>query len=242
MTARLWLDDAWGDLVAEDAVLDSAVKHRQTLMSRGILRRVLHLLWMGNHDVAKNRRYIFLIYANAYSNAMQRKEKRSAVWSLLGDAFMAIDAVTAMVAYYNVNYALLAYRNAGGEHATRVPELFRKANDLAASLDEMERMEALGYLNYNVARWHHGQENVDEALLLWKKAAEHRFDFYARLKMAKAPQAQLLAAAQQLAKIRKDFPGFFPETPIDDCGLEADVYEELEAEYGPDLHAFAVTK
>lgn len=219
--------------------LGELVRIRQSLISQGTLRQALDDLRTVHPQSEADPQFTFLETVLRYSYAVKANTNDAIIWIDLLSAFSVVDPITPELEFYLPNYMLLCARNAGPPNDAKVPGLFQRAAEAALKLPDGERDEALGHLNYNVAKWLKKRGQVADALAHWQAAARHRFQFYGRLKMAKAPRAELLAAAQQLAKLRKDFPDFFVGTDPEECGVDPDVFAELEADFGQELHAFS---
>ena len=219
--------------------LDELIRVRQSLLSQGTLRQVLEDMRTVDPSSESDPRFIFLETVQFYSNAVNAKEKDAAEWIRLLSEFSMIHTTTPELRFYVTNYQLLCARNAGPPNDAKVPELYKTAATIAWDLGQQERSEALGHLQYNVARWMHKQGRTGDALAHWQSASSHRFHFYGLLKMGKADHEELLAAAQQLAKMHRDFPMYFLDRNIDECGVAGDVIEELEADFGQELYAFS---
>ena len=223
--------------------LDKLIRVRQTLISMKILGDVLELIREADSSIVGDPRFALLEAVREHDAAVKRQEKDPTVWSVLSARFESIIPATPQVDFYRLNYAVLDLIKTGKrQFDQRIRKLYRLAGEAALQLPELECVEALGHLHYNVAKWFHADKHVTEALTHWQQSARNRFQFYALLKAANEPRERLLAAAQQLAKLRKDFPDFFPDTPLEECGVEADVYAELEADFGQELGAFSVKK
>lgn len=222
----------------DDAYLNELIERRQEMLSANVIRGVVDRL-----DMFKNNpRYQFLSAVAQYHETIVKKSGNPVLWAIIAARFEAIEPATPMLAFYIANYALLAYRNAAGVHEKRIQPLFERAATASFTLEREQKFEGMGHLHYNVARWYHGKGNKLDALTHWQSSAEFRFMFFGLLKNAKAERTRLLAAAQQVAKMRHDFPSFFPDTTIEECGVEADVYQELQADFGQDLLAFSAAK
>lgn len=219
--------------------LDELVRIRQSLISQGTLSERLQNLRTVDPSTEIDPRFTFLETVQHYSDAVNSGTADSVEWVRLLSEFGIIEGSTPTLQFYLPNYMLLCARNAGPPNDAKVPDLFRTAADAALKLPEAEQNEALGHLQYNVARWILKKNRREDALAHWQSAAAYRFHFYALLKMRKALRAEQLAAAQQLAKLRKDFAGFFPGTDVDECCVTADVHAELEADFGQELYAFS---
>lgn len=220
--------------------LDELVRIRQSLISQGTLTERLNDLRTVDPLTEIDPRFTFLETVQRYSDATKSGTADSVQWvSLLSD-FSAIEATTPELEFYLPNYMLLCARNAGPPIDVKVPELFRTAADAALKLPEEEQDEALGHLQYNVARWMLKKDRRDDALTHWQAASRHRFQFYGLLKAAgNEPYERLLAAAQQVAKMRIDFPAFFKDKDVDECGVEAKILDELKADFPKDLDKFS---
>lgn len=219
--------------------LDELVRIRQSLIGQGVLQQRLDDLRTVYPSTEIDPRFTFLETVQRYSHAAKCGTADSVAWASLLSEFGIIEASTPALEFHLPNYMLLCARNAGPPNDAKVPRLFRCAAEAALKLPDGEKNEALGHLNYNVAKWLQKRGQVADALAHWQAAARHRFQSYGLLKMSKAPRAELFAAAQQLAKLRKDFPDFFVGTGIDECGVAADVVDELEADFGRELYAFS---
>lgn len=223
--------------------LDKLIRVRQTLISMKILGEVLELVREADESVTSDPRFQLLEAVREHDAAIKRQEKDPAVWSVLSARFESIAPATPQVDFYRLNYAVLELIKTGKrEFDERIRKLYRLAGEAALQLPELECAEALGHLHYNVAKWFHADKHRTEALAHWQQSARNRFQFYALLKAANEPRERLLAAAQQLAKLRGDFLDFFPDAALEECGVDADVYAELVADYGDELGAFSVKK
>lgn len=219
--------------------LDYLVRIRQSLISQGTLTQRLNDLRTVDPSTEIDPRFTFLEVVQRYSDAVKSGTADSVQWVCLLSEFGVIEPSTPALEFYLPNYMLLCARNAGPPNDEKVIPLFEKAALAALKLPDDERAEALGHLHYNVSRWLLKKNRTADALAHWQSASLHRFQFYGLLKMTKEPRERLLAAAQQLAKMRRDFPSFFAAADIEDCNVPTDVVAELEADYGPELYAFS---
>lgn len=230
-----------GDL---DAFLDELVVRRQEMISLNIVRDVLTEVASMMPHAVPNPRFNFLAAVAYYHETIVAKKGTPELWSIIAARFESIQPVTAMLSFYVLNYAFLAYRNAGGVHEKRLQPLYEKASITAEHLEEQERHEALGHLHYNWARYLLKSGRRHEALVPWQKSSEQRVAFYEDLKQQRKDRDTMLAAAQQIAKMRCDFrkDGFFPEVPTELCGVSEELYDALEVTFGEKLTAFSAAK
>lgn len=238
MVAAQWLLRRLGHMKDQNERYDELIRLRQPLISMGILMDVLLLEEIETKDAADNPRLAFLKAVLEYHKAAKRKEKDPGTLLALGAALEKVGDVTDMVSCYKRVYLGLCLRN-GGAADERIESTQTDAMTASFALPDAERFEATGHIYYNAARWQHEKKNFPAAIDLWDTAGKQRFTFYRWNKFQKQPYEDLLSAAQQLAKIRKDFKTFFPNENIDNCGLPADLYDELEKEYGAQLHDFS---
>lgn len=190
-----------------------------------------------------NPRYRFLEAVQRYHEAVNARATDPGTWIEIGAVFSIIEAVTEVIAFYNVNYQLLCTRNAGPPSDQKVPKLFEDAKILAHWLSDDERCEALGHLYYNWSRYLLlGNGSVSEAFAAWVQAAAHRMTFYESQKQQRKPYDALLAAAQQVAKMRHDFRKFFPQYELEYCGVSEDYAEYLRSIFGDALNDFSAKK
>lgn len=238
MVAAQWVLRRLHHIKDQDERYDELIRLRQPMISMGIFMEVLLLEEIETKDAANNPRLAFLKAVLEYHKATKRNERDPGTWLALGARFEKLADATDMVACYKLVYLFLCLRN-GGAADELLEATQGEAMGAALRLPEAERLEATGHIYYNVGRWQHAKRNIDAAVALWETAGKQRFGFYRWNKLQKQPYEDVLSSAQQLAKIRKDFKTFFPNEDIDKCGLPADVYEELEREYGAQLHDFS---
>ena len=226
---------------AASELLDRMIKERQALISSGTLQSQLQEFKEKYPDEYSDPRYDFLDAVNLYDRSVKAGMKSPQQYIDLLEQFTGIDTGSnTQLRFYVPNYALLCARNAGTPHDNEVPKYFQQAETAASNLPDDERDEALGHLHYNVARWLHKKECLEEAIPHWKSASMHRLTFYGLLKAAgNEPYDRLLAAAQQVAKMRSDFPAFFKDKDVDECGVEAKILDELKADFPKDLDKFS---
>lgn len=214
--------------------LDKLLVVRQTLISKGILADVIQLILEADPSVRADPRMQLLEAVQQYDALKKEGKGDRATWAVLSARFESIEPVTPQVGYYRINYALLCAINAGQGYEGRVTTLYPLAGDAALALPEPECSEALGHLNYNVGKWFAGNGKTTEGLPHWQASSERRVFFYGFLKSKKETRDRLLAAAQQVAKNVVEFPRFFPDVPLDQCGVDKGVFAELEATFGSD--------
>lgn len=219
--------------------LDTVVRERQTHISQGTLRQTLDTVLAEHPSAGSDPRFRFLEVVADYDEAVRGGRKDPMTWIDLLSAFGVIETSTPELAFYIPNYQLLCARNAGKPTDAKVPELFSQATTAALGLPNGEHEEALGHLNYNFARWLLKQGRHEDALKHWQIAATERMLFYRHMIEIKASHERRLAAAQQVAKMSKDFPSFFPGESENDCGVDPAIIQELEADFPDGLYAFS---
>lgn len=230
-----------------DSLMDILIKRRQELISRDAIGGIVVAMEaLGGHAMKDNPRYRFLYFVGGYHDAIKKKEGDPLAWAWLGARFLEDLEGTnhPAIAFYRLNYAFLCFRNAGGEHEARLEGLYEEAQSAAAGLEQAEGYEALGHLHYNWSRFLLKKGRKSEAFTAWQEAAWNRVGFYKASKESGGGQDALLAAAQQVAKMRCDFRGdaFFPHIDTDRCGVSAELYAELERDFGGKLTAFSAAK
>lgn len=239
LVATELLQRVLGFVTDKNERLDELIRLRQTLISAGILLEVLTLEGIETADCGSNPRLEFLRKVYDYHIATIRKEKVNGVWLTIGAAFEKLEPITPMVGCYAQVYLNLCQRN-GGSAEDLLDTSYRAAMAWAQKLDSPLHYEAIGHIQYNAARRFHQRKRFDDALVHWQSSARARFLFYAEtIRNPVSFEEERLAVAQQLAKLRSDFPAFFPSANIDDCSVDADVYAAMQLEYGERLTSFS---
>lgn len=225
-----------------ERLLEECITRRQELISSDALDECIDLIKQ-KWPTMNAPQFEFLKAVSAYHRTTKERSGSKEAWSVLGARFEAIILTSPMTRFYVANYMFLCFRNSQSPALRkRLESIFKQAADISFQLTSAERNEAMGHLHYNAARWLCSEGKTSDALQHWQSAARHRLGFYGELKYTGASDARLLAAAQQIAKMRSDFVTFFPETAILESGVEEKVYDELLAEFGEKLHAFSAVK
>lgn len=229
----------------EEGFLDLLLDLRQEMIDLDIIVTVLELAEAHNPALKTDPRLAFLHLVAEYHGNVRRQLKDAQQWNDLGERFEVFGRVNEMVNFYAPNYALLCFRNAGGDVSKqKVPKMFREAADASAFLTEAQRNEAMGYLQYNVARWMlkeggHPEENVIQH---WQGGGHFRTKWLQGLDRANARPYTWTAASKQVWKARAEFPQRFPNADIDDCGVPKDVFDAITAEFGEEVLKTALAK
>lgn len=233
LTPAKWLRDLPLG-IKDEGFCDLLLDLRQELIDLNFIVTVLDLVEANNERLEHDPRIAFLHLVAQYHVGVRKGTNNALDWVELGEQFRAFPQLHAyaMLDFYLPNYALLSYRNSGCESAKElVPQLFREAADAAMKLSELQRCEAMGYLQYNVSRWMLLHGKADEALVHWESAGNFRVKWFEALGDDARPHT-LLAAARQVWKARAEFLRYFPGADIDDCGVHADVYGVILTEFG----------
>ena len=227
--------------------LDKIIARRQQLVSEDSIESVVGLLHdFGLQDEPSTKdRVEFLACVGSYHEHMNRKKRGGSDptekdWGLLGQRFLDVVAFSAVPKFYSPNYGLLCFKRA--KDPSKVRECYDLALKASGDLPLPENAEAEGHLHYNWSKYLLETGRRNEALEPWQKSTGRRIVFYELL--LNADHGRLLAAAQQIVKMRYDFreEGFFPETDTDLCMVSQDYYDGLVGAYGDEVFKSCVTK
>ncbi len=224
-------------------MLDRLLERRQTLISKNVIRETAtamrHMLGSQNTDP----RLDFLSRVADYHKARNDPEMNTSLWRHYADRFCELGTsnVWMLQCYANL-YAFLCQRNAGKISEAESRELLERSRDAIQHLETSQEFEALGHLHYNLSRYEAVQGETASAVHHWESASGFRTVIHQQCVLHRVDPGQELAMAQQVVKMRTDFPLFFPDVDIDKCGVSKALHDELVAKHGDAIFAFCVSR
>lgn len=141
-----------------------------------------------------------------------------------------------LLMFYIHNYCYLSLRNANGNQTTLYLH-YKAAKEAVEQVAEPLQSQLLGFLEYNNSRWYLKNGFKVEALPHYQAAVAARIRWYTHVRDHKQGLKTIQAAATQVWKCRNDFPTFFPETPLEACGISDELFEEIMPLAGPKFSA-----
>ncbi len=225
----------------ESMPLENVISHllslSQTIVSLdkkqpGFFNRILASLQADGYG--NDPQVQFLLTLLFYHQAVNAKvQDGDVLWSTLGDAFEQVQATPARLGFLGPNYAGLCWRRAKADPETMF-RVYALTFARAKALPEGEREESIGFAAYNRANYLNGAldmnaENIQTILGHWKTAADNRIAFAQWLELQHAPEAQVFAAWQQVAKLWLTFAKVprFQGLDQEQCGVPKNVYLSL---------------